>query len=220
MKYNRKILVSILLNFLFIFFHNLGYAEELNSELETKEIDSFTLLKDFIVSDLFLISSFDQNSLKNLSGFASYDKEKFSFDALDKLPQPKKPTSEMKCLAEAIYFEARGETIEGQYAVGEVIINRVLSNEFPSSVCGVISEGANRLNACQFSYNCDGKLETINEKKIYGRILKLSKILLEPSARFLTGGATFYHSKFVSPSWSKKFLKTNEIGNHVFYKLP
>ena len=219
MKYYRKILVSILLNLLFIFFHNLGYAEELNSELETKEIDSFTLLKDFIASDLFLISSFDQNSLKNLSGFASYDKEKFSFDALDKLPQPK-PSSEMKCLAEAIYFEARGETIEGQYAVGEVIINRVLSNEFPSSVCGVISEGANRLNACQFSYNCDGKLETINEKKIYGRILKLSKILLEPSARFLTGGATFYHSKFVSPSWSKKFLKTNEIGNHVFYKLP
>ena len=219
MKYNRKILVSILLNFLFIFFHNLGYAEELNSELETKEIDTFTLLKDFIVSDLFLISSFDQNSLKNLSGFASYDKEKFSFDALDKLPKPKL-SSEMKCLAEAIYFEARGETIEGQYAVGEVIINRVLSNEFPSSVCGVISEGANRLNACQFSYNCDGKLETINEKKIYGRILKLSKILLEPSARFLTGGATFYHSKFVSPSWSKKFLKTNEIGNHVFYKLP
>ena len=219
MKYNRKILVSILLNFLFIFFHNLGYAEELNSELETKEIDSFTLLKDFIISDLFLISSFDQNSLKNLSGFASYDKGKFSFDALDELPLPK-PSSEMKCLAEAIYFEARGETIEGQYAVGEVIINRVLSNEFPSSVCGVISEGANRLNACQFSYNCDGKLETINEKKIYGRILKLSKILLEPSARFLTGGATFYHSKFVSPSWSKKFLKTNEIGNHVFYKLP
>ena len=219
MKYNQKILVSILLNLLFIFFHNLGYAEELNSELETKEIDSFTLLKDFLISDLFLISSFDQNSLKNLSGFASYDKEKFSFDALDKLPKPK-PSSEMKCLAEAIYFEARGETIEGQYAVGEVIINRVLSNEFPSSVCGVISEGANRLNACQFSYNCDGKLETINEKKIYGRILKLSKILLEPSARFLTGGATFYHSKFVSPSWSKKFLKTNEIGNHVFYKLP
>ena len=52
MKYNRKILVSILLNFLFIFFHNLGYAEELNSELETKEIDSFALLKDFLVSDL------------------------------------------------------------------------------------------------------------------------------------------------------------------------
>ena len=219
MNYYRKILISILFNFFFIFFYNLGYAEELNSKLETKEVDSLKLLKDLVESDLFLISSLDQNILKNLSGFASYDRGKFSFVALDKLPQPK-TSSEMKCLAEAIYFEARGESIEGQYAVGEVIINRVLSTEFPNSVCGVISEGANRLNACQFSYNCDGKLETINEKKIYGRILKLSKILLEPSARFLTGGATFYHSKFVSPSWSKKFLKTNEIGNHVFYKLP
>ena len=219
MKYYQKILTSILLNLLFIFIYNLGIAEELNSQLEKKEVDSIKLLKNFVESDFFLISSLNQNILKNLSGFANYDRGKFSFDALDKLPQPK-PSSEMKCLAEAIYFEARGESIEGQYAVGEVIINRVLSNEFPSSVCGVISEGANRLNACQFSYNCDGKLETINEKKIYERILKLSKILLEPSARFLTGGATFYHSKFVSPSWSKKFLKTNEIGNHVFYRLP
>ena len=165
MYYFRKILISISFYLLFIFFYNLGIAEELNSELETKEVDSFKLLKDFVESDLFLISSLDQNILKNLSGFARYDREKFSFDSLDKLPQPK-TSSEMKCLAEAIYFEARGESIEGQYAVGEVIINRVLSDEFPNSVCGVISEGANRLNACQFSYNCDGKLETINEKKI------------------------------------------------------
>ena len=66
----------------------------------------------------------------------------------------------------------------------------------------------------------DGGAVVTNIKKIYERILKLSKILLEPSARFLTGGATFYHSKLVSPSWSKKFIKTNEIGNHVFYTLP
>ena len=59
MKYNRKILVSILLNFLFIFFHNLGYAEELNSELETKEIDSFTILKDFIVSNAINVQNLD-----------------------------------------------------------------------------------------------------------------------------------------------------------------
>ncbi len=218
MNFNRKIL-PFLFNFFFIFSYNLVGAEELNSELEIKKVDSYTLLKDFVRSDLFLISSLGQNILKNLSGFTSYDRGKFSFDALDKLPKPKQ-SSEMKCLAEAIYFEARGESIEGQYAVGEVIINRVLSKEFPSSVCGVISEGANKLNACQFSYNCDGKLETIKEIKIYERIMKLSQILLEPSARFLTGGATFYHSKFVSPSWSKKFIKTNEIGNHVFYKLP
>ena len=204
---------------LFIFFFNLSYAEELKSKSETMQINSFTFLKDFISSDFFNSSSFSKITFKNLSGFSDFDKRKFSFDALDKLSKPV-TTSEMKCLAEAIYFEARGEAIEGQYAVGEVIINRVLSRDFPNSVCGVISEGASRLNACQFSYNCDGKLEIINEIKIYERILKLSKMLLEPSARVLTDGATFYHSKFVSPSWSKKFIKTNEIGNHVFYKSP
>ena len=194
-------------------------AEELKNSIENKKIDSYAFLKDFINSDILFISSLGQSSLKNFSGFSDFDKGKFSFNTIDNLPKPKS-TSEMKCLAEAIYFEARGEALEGQYAVGEVIINRVLSKDFPNTVCGVISEGASRLNSCQFSYNCDGKLETITEKKIYERILKLSKMLLEPTARFLTNGATFYHSKLVSPSWSKKFIKTNEIGNHVFYKLP
>ena len=214
-----KIYFLIFLKIFFILFSNSLHSEELKNSSEFRKIDSYEFLKEFINSDLIFISSIGQNTLKNFSGFSDFDGGRFSFDIIDNLPKPK-PTSEMKCLAEAIYFEARGEAIEGQYAVGEVIINRVLSKDFPNSVCGVISEGASRLNACQFSYNCDGKLETITEKKIYERILKLSKMLLEPSARFLTSGATFYHSKLVSPSWSKKFIKTNEIGNHVFYKLP
>ena len=209
----------IFFNLFFTFFLNVLYAEESKSNIEGNNIDSFAFLKDFINSDLLFISSLDKATLKSFSGFSDINMGSLSFDTLDNLPKPKS-SAEIKCLAEAIYFEARGETIEGQYAVGEVIINRVLSKDFPNSVCGVITEGSSRLNACQFSYNCDGKLETINEKKIYERILKLSKILLEPSARFLTGGATFYHSKLVSPSWSKKFIKTNEIGNHVFYTLP
>ena len=214
-----KIYFLIFLKIFFILFSNSLHSEELKNSSEFRKIDSYEFLKEFINSDLIFISSIGQNTLKNFSGFSDFDGGRFSFDIIDNLPKPK-PTSEMKCLAEAIYFEARGEAIEGQYAVGEVIINRVLSNDFPNSVCGVISEGASRLNACQFSYNCDGKIEKITEKKIYERILKLSEMLLEPSARFLTGGATFYHSKLVSPSWSKKFKKTNEIGNHVFYKLP
>ena len=214
-----KIYFLIFFKIFFILFFNSSHAAELKNSIEEKKMDSYAFLKDFINSDLIFISSLSQNSLKNFSGFSDFDKGNFSFDIIDSLSKPKL-TSEMKCLAEAIYFEARGETLEGQYAVGEVIINRVLSKDFPNSVCGVISEGASRLNACQFSYNCDGKLETITEKKIYERILKLSQMLLEPSARFLTSGATFYHSKLVSPSWSKKFIKTNEIGNHVFYKLP
>ena len=214
-----KVYFLVFFKIFFMFFFSSLYAEELKNSIEERKIDSYAFLKDFINSDLIFISSLGQNTLKNFSGFTDFDEGRFSFDTIDNFPKPKL-TSEMKCLAEAIYFEARGEALEGQYAVGEVIINRVLSRDFPNSVCGVISEGANRLNACQFSYNCDGKLETITENKIYERILKLSQILLEPSARFLTNGATFYHSKLVSPSWSKKFIKTNEIGNHFFYKLP
>ena len=214
-----KVYFLVFFKIFFMFFFSSLYAEELKNSIEERKIDSYAFLKDFINSDLIFISSLSQNTLKNFSGFTDFDEGRFSFDTIDNFPKPKL-TSEMKCLAEAIYFEARGEALEGQYAVGEVIINRVLSRDFPNSVCGVISEGANRLNACQFSYNCDGKLETITENKIYERILKLSQILLEPSARFLTNGATFYHSKLVSPSWSKKFIKTNEIGNHFFYKLP
>ncbi len=219
MKFYRSINFVIFFNFFMLYCLNAILAEKLQNNFKKNTIDSFVFLNEFIDSDLLFLSSLGRNDLKNFSGFSSFDKAKFSFIALDNLPKPK-ATSEMKCLAEAIYFEARGEEIEGQYAVGEVIINRVISKEFPNSICGVISEGASRLNACQFSYNCDGKLEIISEKKIYDRILKLSKILLEPTARFLTGGATFYHSRLVSPSWSKKFVKTKEIGNHFFYRLP
>ena len=209
----------IILNCFFIYGINEINASDSKNNSKIESINSFTLLNDFISLDLLYLSSLNINHIKSFSGLLGFDKSNFSFNALDDMPKPQ-ATSELKCLAEAIYFEARGEEIEGQYAVGEVIINRVLSKEFPNSICGVISEGVGRLNGCQFSYNCDGKLETISEKKIYERILKLSKILLEPSARFLTDGATFYHSKLVSPSWSKKFKKTKEIGNHVFYKLP
>ena len=127
--------------------------------------------------------------------------------------------NQVKCLAEAIYFEARGEEVIGQYAVAEVILNRVDSPEFPNSVCRVVSEGASKLNACQFSYNCDGKPEYVNDSKSYKRILKLSSILYEGAARILTDGATFYHSNAVSPSWRTKMKKTSEIGGHIFYKL-
>ena len=142
----------------------------------------------------------------------------FSDYALDQLTLPK-ASRELKCLAEAVYFEARGEDLIGQLAVAEVVLNRVDSNMFPASVCGVISEGASKLNSCQFSYNCDGKPETIIEKKAYGRILKLSDFIYSGSARLLTGGAVFYHSDKVSPSWAKKFKKTNKIGRHLFYKI-
>ncbi len=122
-----------------------------------------------------------------------------------------------QCLTEALYFEARSETLEGQFAVGEVILNRVDSRKFPNSVCGVVSQGASRLNACQFSYNCDGKAEHFTEPKAYARSGKLAKLLLDGRARVLTGGATYYHASSVNPRWARSFTKTAQIGRHIFY---
>ena len=172
------------------------------------------------------LNKIDDNYLTKLSGLSTFDrqylsknsaKQFFSKKALDSLRMPKM-NREIKCLSEALYFEARGEQIEGQIAVADVIINRKNSNRFPSTICGVVSEGSHKKNACQFSYNCDGKLELIYDKKTYARIAKLSSMILNGAFSDVTNGATFFHASEVSPSWSKKFQKTRKIGRHIFYR--
>jgi spore germination cell wall hydrolase CwlJ-like protein len=126
----------------------------------------------------------------------------------------------MSCLAEALYFEARGEPITGQLAVGEVILNRVEDSRYPSSICKVINQGTGRRFACQFTYTCDGKLETVHERKAYEMALKLAKILITTHDRKLTKGSTHYHSNYVNPKWSKKFERVAKYGRHIFYRQP
>jgi spore germination cell wall hydrolase CwlJ-like protein len=126
--------------------------------------------------------------------------------------------AEFACLAEALYFEARGETVKGQFAVAEVILNRVKSDQFPSSVCGVVNQGTGRKHQCQFSYNCDGYEEVIAEKKAYERVSKVARAVLDGSQAGLTEGATYYHTTAVRPRWSRSFTKTAQIGVHLFYR--
>lgn len=128
--------------------------------------------------------------------------------------------SEWRCLAEALYFEARGETVRGQFAVAEVILNRVDSREFPNTVCGVIHQGTGRRFRCQFTYTCDGNDETINDAATFARVGKVARAMLDGTERRLTQGATFYHATWVSPSWARKFVKTAAIGVHLFYRKP
>jgi len=124
-----------------------------------------------------------------------------------------------KCLTEALYFEARGESVKGQFAVAEVILNRVDSATYPSSVCGVVKQGAGgSLNACQFSYKCDGKAEIFTEQAAYNRVAKVASLMLDGEARILTQGATYYHSTAANPSWARKFTLTTQIGVHKFYR--
>lgn len=123
-----------------------------------------------------------------------------------------------ECLAEALYFEARGESVRGLFAVGEVIMNRVDSHRFPNTLCGVINQGTGRQFACQFTYTCDGAAEVINEQAAWNRVGKVARLLIDGAPRELTGGATYYHTRAVSPRWSRVFDRTASIGAHYFYR--
>jgi spore germination cell wall hydrolase CwlJ-like protein len=125
---------------------------------------------------------------------------------------------EWRCLAEALYFEARGETASGLFAVAEVILNRVDSVRYPSSVCGVITQGTGERHACQFSYTCDGKPEHVTNAAAFARVGKVARVMLDGAPRTLTKGALFYHTKAVAPSWSREFDQTASIGVHHFYR--
>ncbi|AJE48191.1 cell wall hydrolase [Celeribacter indicus] len=127
---------------------------------------------------------------------------------------------EWQCLAEALYFEARGESVKGQFAVAEVILNRVASPAFPGTVCGVVHQGTGRKYQCQFSYTCDGHAEVIAEKGAWQRVAKVARLMLDGAPRRLTGGATHYHTRAVTPRWARSFPRTAQIGVHFFYRMP
>lgn len=127
---------------------------------------------------------------------------------------------EWGCLVEALYFEARGENMQGQIAVAEVILNRVKSRRFPDTICKVISQGASRRNACQFSFKCDGRPEEFNEHSAYERVSHVADMMMDGRSLQITGGATFYHTTAVRPGWSRRLSRTTRIGDHLFYRYP
>ncbi len=136
---------------------------------------------------------------------------------LDAQPTPKGGNA-LKCLSEALYFEARGETVKGQFAVAEVILNRVKSARFPDTVCDVINQGTGRKYACQFTYTCDGNAERIGEPQAFSRVQKVARAILDGRVAPLTDGATHYHTTAVRPKWASVYTRTARIGVHIFYR--
>jgi spore germination cell wall hydrolase CwlJ-like protein len=124
------------------------------------------------------------------------------------------------CLSEALYFEARGESVKGQFAVAEVIMNRVDSADFPDTICGVIHQGTGRKYQCQFTYTCDGNPEHIADKATFADLRKVARLMAQGAPRRLTDGATFYHTRSVNPRWARVFRRTATIGVHHFYRKP
>ena len=139
---------------------------------------------------------------------------------IDAQPNVDKGDAEWQCLTEALYFEARGESVKGQFAVAEVIMNRVDHNYYPASLCGVIKQGTGKKYQCQFTYTCDGVAEKVNEPAAFDRVGKIARYMIDGAPRELTDGATHYHTKAVSPAWSRQFKRTATIGVHHFYRQP
>ncbi len=143
----------------------------------------------------------------------------YSQEFLDNVPTAK-GDAEWRCLTEALYFEARGESVKGQFAVAEVILNRVDSVRFPNTACKVVNQGTGRKFQCQFTYTCDGYSEIIREHAAWDQVGKVARILMDGTERRLTEGATHYHTHAVRPRWSRMFARTVTIGAHHFYRMP
>lgn len=132
----------------------------------------------------------------------------------------REPSQEEACLATAIYHEARGETLKGQFAVAEVILNRVTSRRFPNSICGVVFQGvkAGRYGGCQFSFACDNKSDNLRNRSSADLARRIAQVMADGGHRGLTSGALFFHTTAVNPSWSRRFTQTTQIGAHLFYR--
>ena len=136
---------------------------------------------------------------------------------LDWLAAQADPTGDVQweCLKTALYFESRGENLEGQFAVAEVIMNRVDSVRYPNTICGVVQQGGSK--SCQFSFNCDGKAEVMYDPQAADIAGRIARVMMDGAARNLTDGAMYFHTRGVKPNWSKKFAQTASIGAHLFY---
>jgi hypothetical protein len=124
-----------------------------------------------------------------------------------------------KCLANAIYFEARGESVRGQIAVGQVVMNRVFSGYYPNDVCGVVYQNAQRHLACQFTFACDGRSKAIHEPDAMERAKRIATATLDGRLWLPEiGKATHYHAYWVRPWWVRTMHKLHKIGVHTFYR--
>jgi spore germination cell wall hydrolase CwlJ-like protein len=124
-----------------------------------------------------------------------------------------------KCLAEAVYFESRGEVKRGQIAVAQVVMNRTFSGFYPNNVCGVVYQNSHRKLACQFTFACDGVPDKIEEPDMWEQAKEIARDMLDGKLWLAEiGHSTHYHAYWVHPSWVNEMRKIHKIGVHSFYR--
>ncbi|MDQ1335757.1 MAG: hypothetical protein QG552_2707 [Thermodesulfobacteriota bacterium] len=121
------------------------------------------------------------------------------------------------CLARTIYWEAKGEDDAEREAIANVVMNRNGHKGFPNTICEVVKQGHEQ-GACQFSWWCDGRSDDAEEEENYSRSKEIARKALNRQLKDRTGGALYFHHRKVTPNWSKEYIKTVEVGEHIFYK--
>ncbi len=127
---------------------------------------------------------------------------------------------EMRCLAEAVYFEARSESEEGQAAVAQVVLNRVLHENYPDTICGVVYQNRHRFLACQFTFACEGRSLRITEPEAWRTAVQIATDVVSGKIYLPeVGASTHYHADYVRPRWARALKRMDTIGRHTFYRL-
>jgi len=135
------------------------------------------------------------------------------------------------CLALNTYHEAKNQSLVGQVATAQVVMNRVEDDRFPSTVCEVVKQGPTRpswedpkkeypiKHRCQFSWYCDGKPDTPKNEKAWRKAQDVAFLVLYNKIQLdVTEGATHYHATYVRPAWAKTKKRTTRIEKHIFYR--
>ncbi|QUS56942.1 cell wall hydrolase [Pseudovibrio brasiliensis] len=151
---------------------------------------------------------------------ASYSETNPHWWYMRQLPSSvKKSKTEMRCLAEAIYFEARSEPRDGQIAVAQVVLNRLKNPAYPNTVCGVVYQNKSMKNACQFSFACDGIPERVTEAGPWAKAKKIAQQIVNGEVSIpAVDASTHYHATYVRPNWAPTMQRKKRIGKHIFYK--
>ena len=124
----------------------------------------------------------------------------------------------LQCLASAVYYEAASESTDGQRAVAQVVLNRVMHPAFPDTVCGVVYQGSERASGCQFSFACDGAMARPPSRAGWDKALRIAVAALDGYVFAPVGLATHYHTYAVTPAWNRQLVMTDAIGAHLFHR--
>ena len=146
-----------------------------------------------------------------------------AFEAADPFVASRDPASfdrSLECLTQAIYYEARSESDEGQRAVAQVVLNRVRHPNYPNSVCGVVFQGSQRTTGCQFSFTCDGSMGGTIDQRSWDRAERIARAALRGDVYRPVGLATHYHTTAISPYWAPSLVPQITLGAHIFYRSP